>query len=77
MYFDIVPVYYHQQEKRTPPETNYKTTTEETGGGQAMQLALHDLTGQSWVSHVGPLFFFGGGGERNTGTMRPVNDHAY
>ena len=32
-----------------------------------MQLSLHDMTGQSWVSHVGPSFsvffsfFFGGG----------------
>ena len=66
MYFDIVLVCDHQREKRTPPETNNKTTTGETGGGQVMQLSLHDMTGQSWVSHVGPSFsvffpFFWGG----------------
>ena len=63
--------------KKGPPPDQLQDNNRGDGGGQAMQLALHDLTGQSWVFHVGPLFFFWGGGERNTGTMRPVNDHAY
>ena len=41
------------------PETNNKTTTGDGGEGQVM-LSLHDMTGQSWVSHAVPsdgLFF--------------------
>ena len=58
MYFDIVLVYYHQQEKRTPSRDQQKDNNRGDGGGQAMQLALHDLTDQSWVLHVGPPFLF-------------------
>ena len=46
MYFDIVLVYYHQQEKRTPPRPTTRQQQGRRGKGQAMQLALHDLTGQ-------------------------------
>ena len=59
MYFDIVLVYYYQREKRTPPRP--ATRRRGDGGGQVMQLSLHDVIGQSWVSHVGPsfsVFFF-------------------
>ena len=54
--FDIVLVYYHQREKRTPPRDQQQDDNRGDGGGQVMQLSLHDMTGQSWVSHVGPSF---------------------
>ena len=66
MYFDIVLVYHHQREKRTPPRPTTRQQQGRRGGGQVMQLSLHDMTGQSWVSHVGPsfsVFYWGGGTE--------------
>ena len=40
--------------------TNKTRQTEKEGEGRR-----RGVTGQSWVSHVGTLFFFGGGGEKH------------